>query len=67
MIQRLQHSYAVLGNIKSNNVSIHTGVVKLAAVVGRGEERDELPLGEELVAVLDDLVRAADQVELVLR
>ena len=32
-----------------------TGVVKLAAVVGRREERHELPLREELVAVLDDL------------
>ena len=31
------------------------GVVELAAVVGRREERDELPLREELVAVLDDL------------
>ncbi len=30
-------------------------VVELAAVVGRGEDRHELPLREELVAVLDDL------------
>lgn len=46
---------------------MHTGVIKLAAVVGRREERDELPLRKELVAVLDHLMRAADQVELVLR
>ena len=30
-------------------------VVELAAVVGRREERDELPFGEELVAVLNHL------------
>ena len=42
-------------------------VVKLAAVVGRAEDRDELPVGEELVAVLDDLVRADDEVVVVLR
>ncbi len=41
-------------------------VVELAAVVGRREERDELALGEELVPVLDDLVRATNQVEVVL-
>lgn len=43
-----------------------TGVVELAAVVGSTEQSDELPLGEEFVAVLHDLVRAADQVEVVL-
>jgi len=32
-------------------------VVELATVVGRREERDEPPVGEELVAVLDDLMR----------
>ena len=42
------------------------GVVKLAAVVGGGEDRHQLPLGEELVAVLDHLVRAAHEVEVVL-
>mmetsp|Transcript_50943 Transcript_50943/g.134763 ORF Transcript_50943/g.134763 Transcript_50943/m.134763 type:complete len:310 (-) Transcript_50943:693-1622(-) len=41
-------------------------VVKLAAVVGGGEDGDELPVGEELVAVLDDLVRTHDQVVVVL-
>lgn len=39
-----------------------TGIVKLAAVVGSGEEGDELALGEELVAVLDDLVSTADEI-----
>jgi hypothetical protein len=33
----------------------------LAAVVGSREEGDELPLGKELEAVLDDLVRAAEE------
>lgn len=31
-----------------------------------GEERHELPLGKELVSILDDLVRAADEVHVVL-
>mmetsp|Transcript_17525 Transcript_17525/g.54741 ORF Transcript_17525/g.54741 Transcript_17525/m.54741 type:complete len:529 (-) Transcript_17525:13-1599(-) len=39
------------------------GVVELAAVVWGGEDGDELAAGEELVAVLDDLVGAADEVE----
>ena len=34
-------------------------VVELAAVVGRGEDRHELPLREELVAVLHDLSPSA--------
>ena len=42
-----------------------TRVVELAAVVGRTEDRDQLALGEEFVTVLDDLVRAADEVEVV--
>lgn len=41
------------------------GIVKLAAVVGGAEERHELTLGEELVAVLDDLVSTADEVHVV--
>eukprot|EP00964_Phaeocystis_antarctica_P067018 scaffold40561_cov72-Phaeocystis_antarctica.AAC.4 len=41
-------------------------VVELAAVVGRREDRYEAAVGEELVAVLDDLVRAHDEVEVVL-
>ena len=41
------------------------GIVELAAVVGGAEERDKLALREELVAVLDDLVSAADEVHVV--
>jgi hypothetical protein len=41
-------------------------IVKLSAVVGSAEECDQLPLGKELVAVLDDLVGTADQVHVVL-
>ena len=33
------------------------GVVELAAVVGGGEEGDQLTLGEELVPVLNNLMR----------
>ena len=33
------------------------GVVELAAVVGRREDGHQLPVGEELVAVLHHLVR----------
>lgn len=43
------------------------GVVELPAVVGRGEDRHELPAREELVAVLHDLVRPADEVQVVPR
>ena len=42
------------------------GVVELSAVIWGGEKGDELPAGEELVSVLDDLVGAADEVEVVL-
>ena len=42
------------------------GVVELAAIVGRREDGDQLPVSEELVAVLHDLVRAHHQVEVVL-
>ena len=41
------------------------GIVELAAIVGGAEERHELTLGEELVAVLDDLVSTADEVHVV--
>ena len=41
------------------------GVVELAAVVRRREDRDEFPASEELVAILDDLVGTHDQVEVV--
>lgn len=43
-----------------------TRIVKLAAVVGRTEQGDELALGEEFVAVFHDLVSAADEVHVVL-
>jgi hypothetical protein len=39
------------------------GVVELAAVVGRREDGQQLPVGLELVAILHHLVRAADQVQ----
>lgn len=42
-----------------------TSVVELAAVVGGAEQRDELALRKELVAILDDLVGTADQVHVV--
>jgi hypothetical protein len=45
-------------------VDVHerAGVVELAAVVGRGEYGDELPVREELVAVLYDLSRSVCQI-----
>ena len=43
-----------------------TGVVELAAVVRSAEQRDELALREELVAILDNLVGTADKVHIVL-
>lgn len=42
-----------------------TGIVKFTAVVGRREQGHQLALGKELVAVLHDLVRTANQVEFV--
>jgi hypothetical protein len=43
-----------------------TRVAARTAVVGGGEDRHELALRKELVAVLYDLMRAADKVEVVL-
>ena len=49
---------------------IHThhgpGVVKLATVVGCREQGDQLPARKKLVAVFDNLVGAADEVQVVL-
>ena len=46
----------------AHEVLVHShhgpGVVELSAIVGRTKDGDELPLAEELVAVLNDLVRA---------
>jgi hypothetical protein len=39
------------------------GIVKLPAVVGRGEDGDELPLPEELVPILHNLMGAHDEVK----
>eukprot|EP00446_Apocalathium_sp_SHHI-4_P004538 CAMPEP_0177181858 /NCGR_PEP_ID=MMETSP0367-20130122/16157_1 /TAXON_ID=447022 ORGANISM="Scrippsiella hangoei-like, Strain SHHI-4" /NCGR_SAMPLE_ID=MMETSP0367 /ASSEMBLY_ACC=CAM_ASM_000362 /LENGTH=215 /DNA_ID=CAMNT_0018628753 /DNA_START=90 /DNA_END=736 /DNA_ORIENTATION=+ len=44
-----------------------TCVVELPAVVGGAEDRDKLALGKELVAVLNDLVSAADEIHVHLR
>jgi hypothetical protein len=41
------------------------GVVELATVVGGAEQRNELTLGEELVAILYDLMCTADEVHVV--
>lgn len=40
-------------------------VVKFATVVGRREKRHQLSLGEEFIAVFDNLVRSAYQVQIV--
>lgn len=42
------------------------GIVEFTTVVWRREQRDKLPLSKELVAVFDNLVRAADEVHVVL-
>lgn len=48
-------------------VHAHHGarIVEFAAVVGGGEQRDQLTLGEELVSVFNHLMRTADQVHVV--
>jgi len=40
-------------------------VIKLSAVVWRGEKRDQLPLAEELVPVLNNLMSATNQVDVI--
>lgn len=42
-----------------------TRIVEFTAVVWRAEQSDKLSLGEELVSVLDDLMRSADEVHVV--
>lgn len=42
-----------------------TSVVEFAAVVGCRKQSDQLPLGKELVAILDNLVGSADEVHVV--
>ena len=42
------------------------GIVEFAAVVRGGEQGDELSLAKELVAILDDLMRAAYQIHVML-
>lgn len=42
------------------------GVVEFSAVIRCAEQRHELPLGEEFITILDDLVRTAYQVHVVL-
>jgi hypothetical protein len=44
----------------------NTRVVELPTVVGGGEEGHQLSLGEKLVAVLDHLMGATDQIDVVL-
>ena len=55
---------------RAQQTLIHThhspSVVELAAVVWCREQRDELALAKELVPVLDDLMRTAYQVHIVL-
>jgi len=42
-----------------------TRIVKFTAIVGRREHCDELPSGKELIAVFNDLVRTADEIQVV--
>lgn len=50
---------------RAHQVAVHhhdgSGVVKLAAVVGRTEDGHQLSIGLELIAVLHDLVCSADE------
>lgn len=43
-----------------------TSIVKLSTVIGRAEERDQLPLREEFIPVFNDLMSAANQVHIML-
>ena len=44
----------------------HSGrVIKFTTIIRRGENGNQLPLGEKLVAVLDDLMSAANEIQIV--
>merc|ERR1719265_203413 len=43
-----------------------TRIVKFATIIGRTENCDELPLGKKLVAILNDLVCANNEIHVVL-
>lgn len=47
------------------NTHHRTSIVKFTTVVRSAEQRHELPLGEELVAILDDLMGTAYQIHVV--
>lgn len=42
-----------------------TGIVELSAIVWGREDGNELPVSEELVAIFDDLVGPANEIEIV--
>jgi hypothetical protein len=42
------------------------GIIEFPAVVGRGKESNELPTGKEFVSIFDDLMRTANEVQVVL-
>jgi hypothetical protein len=43
-----------------------TGIIKLSAIIGRRKQGNKLSLSEKLVSVLDDLVRSANEIHVVL-
>lgn len=63
-----RHGHTHLERAKQALVYAHHGssIVELSAVVGCAEQGNKLALGEEFVAVLDDLMGTADQVHVVL-
>ena len=56
-----------LERAKQALIHAHHGprIVEFAAVIGCAEQRDQLPLGEELITILDHLMSAADEVHVV--
>lgn len=59
---------AYLERTKQGLIDAHhrTSIVKLATIVWRAENSDELSLGEKLVPLLHDLMRPYDELEVVL-
>lgn len=45
------------------NTHHSAGIVKLATIVGSRKQSDQLPFGEKLVSIFDDLMRPTDEVE----
>jgi len=65
-MERRKNRATYLERTEERFVHVHHGtcVVKLAAIVGRREDRHELTIREELIAILDDLLQCRRKAKL---